>query len=214
MYLVYHEEAKSHRITILASYPSYVEAHFNLNKHIEQYLAEIGQNKLQFIKHSSELSLKEYDLGYYLKRSNRHANRLHLFHKTARITQGYLWNGQNIIIEKLRWFGILELAGQAHGQSSSEIEKTHKSQTSRQHGEKVKLLDELKQKINRHQTNYQVDTEGNLEHLQVKKIKPSDFALELSEYVKKRATKLILNNVEDSDESESSEIILSKAYDN
>jgi len=216
MYAIYREDCESHQINVMSIYQNYVEANFQLNQTVTNYLETIRADKDQVVKFvelegatklERTLVSSEYETGFYLKRSTIYPNRIHVFKKARKLVPGYIWgSGETFEIKEIMWFGILELKTQT-SLTHHDFETSNKkeiSQTFKQHGGQVRLIEELKEALERrlsleNQSTYlRVDEIGNLTQLfNSKRPDGNEFTMALNSYIRREMPHLLENDGDD-----------------
>lgn len=207
MYAIYRENFENHQINVMSIYHNYAEANFQLNPTITNYLEAIRSDKDQVVKFVTDpfkvdrtLMAVGYEPGFYLAHSAIYPNRIHVFKKSRKTVPGNLWgNYETFEVKEIMWFGILELKSETtltHDFESSS--KKEVSQTFKQHGGQVRLIEELKEALERRLSleakspSLNVDEIGNLTQLvSVKRPDGNVFAKTLTEYIRREMPHLL-----------------------
>jgi len=214
MYAIYQEQAESHQIKILASYQNYSEANFHLNQTVIDYVEKIRADRDQDImmgfKLTEEAFLKinqaELLPGHHLVRSTIYPNRIYVYLKSRKVVPGYLWNGETFEVKQIMWFGILELkttTALTHHDFES-INQKEVSQSFKHHGGQVRLIEELKEAVERRKKpSLLFDETGNLINLRPKALGGNEFAKALTDYIRTEMPQLVNGEFADSSDSDS-----------
>jgi hypothetical protein len=191
-YTIYRENSETHQINVIQTYSTYAEARFHLNEVVLDHLEKTykqPETDSKFIERDEQLKDAAYIVGhYYLKISHQFPNRIYVGQKAKRVVAGYLRNSEEVEFKEVLWFGILELKFSSND-VAVDIDSTTRKQTSQvlqQHGEQIKMIDELKRTLaSKRERNLKVDKEGNmLSNVAKKFVDPSAFAKELTDYVR------------------------------
>lgn len=108
MYLTYCLHTLTHNLTILNCQGSKKEAWASLKDDAQRFMIEYkNYHNLNTLGSSSEL--KTLPNGYYYKVSNKYPNRASIYEKVTNVIKGYLYNTNEVKIQKILICGILEL---------------------------------------------------------------------------------------------------------
>ena len=147
MYLIYNLHLKTLNLTPKSIYANRQEALDNFRNDANQFMSNYNScyNIIYILKKKELDNLND---GYYLKISNKYPNRITVYDKSTSIQPGYVYNSNEIKIQKIMIFSILEISDTLFSGDESNIQDNicikSSSNYNLQHGLHVKFIEELK----------------------------------------------------------------------